>query len=153
MAVLDFGYSPPCIYRRGDGPTVDRTICVAHRPQFRVRFAAAGHRAATEASRKLRAEIPALPFLPSPIVIAMGGTDTRVDDGRCAMETTSPRAKVGRVVRGGASYMSQQGSVHAPGISKETVGSEVLYLGVVSVPPGAEPELTFTNTMTPRITC
>jgi hypothetical protein len=28
------------------------------------------------------------------------------------------------------------GSVHAPGISKETVGSEVLYLGVVSLPPG-----------------
>ena len=52
------------------------------------------------------------------------------------MATTSPRAKVGRVVCGGASYMSQQGSVHAPGISKETVGSEVLYLGVVSVPPG-----------------
>ncbi|BCG03026.1 cupin (plasmid) [Paraburkholderia sp. PGU19] len=51
------------------------------------------------------------------------------------METSS-RAKVGRVVRGGDSYMSQQGSVHAPGISRETVGSEVLYLGVVSVPPG-----------------
>ncbi|BCG02956.1 cupin (plasmid) [Paraburkholderia sp. PGU19] len=48
----------------------------------------------------------------------------------------SPKAKVCRVVRGGASYTSQQGSVHAPGISKETVGSEVLYLGAVSVPPG-----------------
>ena len=64
-----------------------------------------------------------------------GVMDSWLDYRRCEMNT-SPKAKVCRVVRGGVSYTSQQGSVHAPGISKETVGSEVLYLGVVSLPPG-----------------
>jgi uncharacterized RmlC-like cupin family protein len=48
----------------------------------------------------------------------------------------SHKAKVGCVVPSAASYTSQQGSVYAPGISKETVGSEVLFLGVVTIPPG-----------------
>ncbi|MFJ1259293.1 cupin domain-containing protein [Cupriavidus sp. CuC1] len=47
-----------------------------------------------------------------------------------------PKAKVGCVVPSAASYTSQQGSVYAPGISKETVGSEVLFLGIVTIPPG-----------------
>ncbi|QCP51622.1 cupin domain-containing protein [Trinickia violacea] len=48
---------------------------------------------------------------------------------------TSSKAKVGCVVPSGASYTSQQGSVYAPGISNETVGSETLFLGVVTIPP------------------
>lgn len=51
------------------------------------------------------------------------------------MEASS-KSKVGRVVHSAASYVSQQGSVYAPGISKETAGSEVLFLGVVTLPPG-----------------
>jgi uncharacterized RmlC-like cupin family protein len=42
----------------------------------------------------------------------------------------------GRVVRGKDSYESKQGSVYTPGISKETVGSNALFLGVVTLPPG-----------------
>jgi uncharacterized RmlC-like cupin family protein len=50
------------------------------------------------------------------------------------METLA-KAKFGCVVPGAASYTSKQGSVYAPGISKETVGSEVLFLGMVTIPP------------------
>lgn len=49
---------------------------------------------------------------------------------------TSAKAKVGCVIPGAASYTSQQGSVYSPGISKETVGCETLFLGVVTLPPG-----------------
>ena len=42
----------------------------------------------------------------------------------------------GRVVRGDTPYKSQQGSVYAPGISKETVGSTAVFLGVVTLAPG-----------------
>jgi uncharacterized RmlC-like cupin family protein len=42
--------------------------------------------------------------------------------------------KVGCVVRGSGSYVSQQGSVYAPGISAETVGSQVVFLGMVTIP-------------------
>ncbi|HET9664478.1 MAG TPA: cupin domain-containing protein [Burkholderiales bacterium] len=42
----------------------------------------------------------------------------------------------GRVVSGGGSYQSEQGSVYAPGISKETVGSTAVFLGRVALPPG-----------------
>jgi uncharacterized RmlC-like cupin family protein len=43
--------------------------------------------------------------------------------------------KAGRVVHGSGSYVSKQGSVYAPGISAETVGSKVIFLGVVTIPP------------------
>lgn len=42
----------------------------------------------------------------------------------------------GRVVPGHAPYESRQGSVYAPGISKETVGSTAVFLGEVTLPPG-----------------
>lgn len=45
----------------------------------------------------------------------------------------TPRA--GCVVQGSASYMSKQGSVYAPGISAESAGSQVVFLGVVTIPP------------------
>lgn len=42
----------------------------------------------------------------------------------------------GRVVSGGAPYQSEQGSIYAPGISKETVGSRAVFLGQVTLGPG-----------------
>lgn len=42
----------------------------------------------------------------------------------------------GRIVRGNAPYVSEQGSVYEAGISRETVGSEVVFLGTVTLPPG-----------------
>ena len=47
---------------------------------------------------------------------------------------TAANSKFGCVVSGSTSYVSQQGSVYAPGISKETVGSQVLFLGMVTIP-------------------
>ena len=43
--------------------------------------------------------------------------------------------KFGCVVQGAASYTSKQGSVYAPGISAETAGSKVVFLGIVTIPP------------------
>jgi len=43
----------------------------------------------------------------------------------------------GCVVKAGARYRSEQGSDYDPGVSAETVGSKVLFLGVVTLPPGA----------------
>lgn len=41
------------------------------------------------------------------------------------------------VVRAGAKYRSEQGSDYEPGVSAETVDSKVLFLGIVTLPPGA----------------
>jgi uncharacterized RmlC-like cupin family protein len=41
------------------------------------------------------------------------------------------------VVKAGAKYQSEQGSDYEPGVSAETVKSKVLFLGVVTLPPGA----------------
>jgi uncharacterized RmlC-like cupin family protein len=43
----------------------------------------------------------------------------------------------GSVVRAGAKYRSEQGSDYDPGISAETVGSKVVFLGMVTLPAGA----------------
>jgi uncharacterized RmlC-like cupin family protein len=40
------------------------------------------------------------------------------------------------VVRGSQPYRSKQGTVYAPGISAETAGAEVVFLGLVTLPPG-----------------
>jgi len=50
--------------------------------------------------------------------------------------TKGTKGKFGCVVPGAVSRTSAQGAVPAPGISKETVGSEVLFLGMVTIPPG-----------------
>jgi uncharacterized RmlC-like cupin family protein len=41
------------------------------------------------------------------------------------------------VVRAGAGYRAEQGSDYDPGVSAETVGSKVLFLGRVTLPAGA----------------
>jgi uncharacterized RmlC-like cupin family protein len=41
------------------------------------------------------------------------------------------------VVNGGAGYRAEQGSDYQPGVSAETVGSQVIWLGMISLPAGA----------------
>lgn len=50
--------------------------------------------------------------------------------------TSSAASASARVVRGGQPFRSAQGTVYAPGISGETVGSRSLFLGIVTLPPG-----------------
>ncbi len=51
-------------------------------------------------------------------------------------EMSSTDASVGRVVRGGESYVGKQGPSYTPGVSAESVGSRGLWLGSVTLPPG-----------------
>jgi uncharacterized RmlC-like cupin family protein len=56
------------------------------------------------------------------------------------IRTEGPRAGAnlkGSVVKAGAKYRSEQGSDYDPGVSTETVGSNALFLGIVTLPPGA----------------
>jgi uncharacterized RmlC-like cupin family protein len=48
----------------------------------------------------------------------------------------STQNRTAQVVHGAQPYRSAQGSVYTPGISAQTVGSEVLFLGTVTLPPG-----------------
>ena len=41
-----------------------------------------------------------------------------------------------RVVSGGEPFRSPQGTVYAPGISAQTAASKVLFMGLVTLPPG-----------------
>ena len=47
----------------------------------------------------------------------------------------SKEPKVGCVIRGSDHYVSQQGPEYTPGVSAETAGSRVLFLGIVTIPP------------------
>ncbi|HJV24728.1 MAG TPA: cupin domain-containing protein [Aromatoleum sp.] len=49
--------------------------------------------------------------------------------------TATTESAFGRVVHAADSYVSKQGSTYAPGISAETVGSKVVFLGIVTLPP------------------
>ncbi len=56
-----------------------------------------------------------------------------------AKEIRSP-AKPGRkgvVVKSGPGYRAEQGSDYQPGVSTETVGSQMIWLGMMTLPPGA----------------
>ena len=46
------------------------------------------------------------------------------------------QAKVAVVQGSGTGYRAEQGSDYLPGVSAETVGSEALWLGIVTIPPG-----------------
>ena len=48
----------------------------------------------------------------------------------------STELKVGRVVRAGEAYEGKQGPNYIPGVSAETVGSERLWVGSITLPPG-----------------
>lgn len=43
----------------------------------------------------------------------------------------------GMVVNGGVGYRAEQGSDYQPGVSAETVGSQVIWLGMITLPAGA----------------
>ncbi|MCK1425882.1 cupin domain-containing protein [Bradyrhizobium sp. 87] len=43
----------------------------------------------------------------------------------------------GMVVKGASGYRTEQGSDYQPGISAETAGSQVIWLGLMALPPGA----------------
>ena len=52
---------------------------------------------------------------------------------------TPPSGLSGRrgvVVKGASGYQSEQGSDYQPGVSAETVGSQVIWLGLMTLPPG-----------------
>jgi uncharacterized RmlC-like cupin family protein len=52
------------------------------------------------------------------------------------MNTSVDRHVTAQVVRGGQPYRSEQGSVYTPGISAQTVGAQMLFLGKVTMAPG-----------------
>lgn len=56
-----------------------------------------------------------------------------------ATRTSSSRTdrRRGLVVKGAPGYRAEQGSDYQPGISAETVGSQVIWLGTIALPPGA----------------
>lgn len=51
--------------------------------------------------------------------------------------TTRVAGRRGVVVKGGAERRVKQGADYQPGVSAEAVGSQVLWLGLMSLPPGA----------------
>ncbi|MEO6014219.1 MAG: cupin domain-containing protein [Devosia sp.] len=51
------------------------------------------------------------------------------------MEITLNGTK-GAVVRAGAKFTAEQGSDYEPGVSAETVGSQHVFMGIVTLPPG-----------------
>ena len=48
-----------------------------------------------------------------------------------------------RVIRSVASYQGKQGPTYAGGISAESVGAEAIWLGLISMPPGARTKAHF----------
>src|SRR5829696_8631859 len=53
-----------------------------------------------------------------------------------AMAESARLKNFGGVVRAGESYEGKQGPDYTPGVSAETVGSQALWLGSVTLPPG-----------------
>jgi len=49
--------------------------------------------------------------------------------------TPSVRANLGSVVRAGESYHGKQGLDYTPGVSAQSVGSQAIWLGSVTLPP------------------
>lgn len=50
--------------------------------------------------------------------------------------TTATESRTATVLPGATATRSAQGSIYAPGVSAQTVGSRQLFLGVVTIPPG-----------------
>ena len=53
-----------------------------------------------------------------------------------AMQPKNAHALTAKVVRGSNSYVAEQGSVYRSGVSAESVGSSMLWLGMISLPAG-----------------
>jgi len=59
-------------------------------------------------------------------------TDAKILSGNAAQTAF----KKGSVVKGGAGFRADQGTDYVPGVSAESVGATVLWLGMVTLPPG-----------------
>lgn len=53
-----------------------------------------------------------------------------------SVESSAVKKDTATVVRSGDSYRAQQGPRYSPGVSAESVGSEALWLGIVTLEPG-----------------
>lgn len=53
-----------------------------------------------------------------------------------AMRPETIQGLTANIVRGSDSYIAKQGSVYRSGIAAESVGSTMLWLGMISLPPG-----------------
>lgn len=53
-----------------------------------------------------------------------------------ATRPTIAHALTAKIVRGSDSYVAEQGSVYSSGVSAESVGSSMLWLGMISLPAG-----------------
>ncbi|TIP27051.1 MAG: cupin domain-containing protein [Mesorhizobium sp.] len=53
-----------------------------------------------------------------------------------AMQPKNAHALTAKIVRGSDSYVAEQGSVYRSGVSAESVGSSMLWLGMISLPAG-----------------
>jgi uncharacterized RmlC-like cupin family protein len=51
--------------------------------------------------------------------------------------STGVTGRRGVVVKGGAEHRVKQGADYQPGVSAETVGSQMVWLGLMTLPPGA----------------
>src|SRR5829696_8928207 len=63
------------------------------------------------------------------------GRNRRPTVGGIAMAQSARLKNFGGVVRAGESYQGKQGPDYIPGVSVETVGSQALWLGSVTLPP------------------
>jgi uncharacterized RmlC-like cupin family protein len=53
------------------------------------------------------------------------------------MSSANIKTVKGVVVKGGAGHRVEQGADYEPGVSAETTGSKVIWLGLMALPPGA----------------
>lgn len=53
------------------------------------------------------------------------------------MQPVAAGSRRGLVVKGAPEYRVEQGADYQPGVSAETVGSQVIWLGLMTLPPGA----------------
>ncbi|MBZ9793998.1 cupin domain-containing protein [Rhizobium sp. 3T7] len=53
-----------------------------------------------------------------------------------ATQLKSAYASTAKIVRGSEGYVAEQGSVYRSGVSAESVGSNMLWLGMISLPAG-----------------
>jgi uncharacterized RmlC-like cupin family protein len=52
------------------------------------------------------------------------------------MQAKNAHASTAKIVRGSDSHVAEQGSVYRSGVSAESVGSSMLWLGMISLPAG-----------------
>src|SRR5262245_50937450 len=57
--------------------------------------------------------------------------------GATTMRSTQATGRRGLVVKGGPEHRVKQGADYQPGVSAETAGSQVIWLGLMTLPPGA----------------